>query len=126
MQVSQKEKGYGIKLDDGEWYNDWGECPVAKGDRVIVYWEPSGKWRNIKSVAPVSKAETSPITKAMEPKPKTTFPHFTLEELEAKAVWAVATAVDVIGKKMDPVESAAVVAFAAQLFRAAVWARKNE
>jgi len=49
--VSQKEKGYGININQ-EWYNGFGKCPVEKGDNVEMEFELSEKgFRNIKAIA---------------------------------------------------------------------------
>jgi len=58
--VKQREKGYSILMDDGNWYSGFGKCPVGKEDKVKFEWEQNGQWLNIKGnkVEKVSDKET--------------------------------------------------------------------
>ena len=61
--VNQKEKGYGIKIED-TWYNAFNECPVQKGDYVLIDSETMGRFHNIKKI---QKIDTEPEEKKAEP-----------------------------------------------------------
>ena len=57
--VSQKDKNYGININD-TWLNDFGTCPVKKGDNVIVQYETNGDFKNISSINVVSAEVVEP------------------------------------------------------------------
>ena len=51
--VSQKEKNYGVNVND-TWLNDFGTCPVKKGNNVLIEYEISGNFKNIKKISVVA------------------------------------------------------------------------
>ena len=61
LAVKQREKGYSINLDDGEWYSGFGKSSVNKGDIVEFEFEKSsdGQWNNIKKIEVKDKAVSS-------------------------------------------------------------------
>ena len=58
LTVKQREKGYSINLDDGEWYSGFGKSPVSKGDIVEFEFKVSddGQWNNIQKIEVTDKA----------------------------------------------------------------------
>jgi len=60
--VKQREKNYGIKLEDGNWYNGWGQCPVEEGDVVSFEFETDESgFNNIKEETIEIKKEAGPV-----------------------------------------------------------------
>ena len=56
--VKQRDKGYSLCLDNGEWYSEFGKTKCNKGDVVEMDFEKSsdGQWNNIKSINVTTKA----------------------------------------------------------------------
>lgn len=53
--VSQKDKGYGIKINE-IWFNGWGKCPYEKGEIIEIEWHQKGDFKNI---GPEPKAKSN-------------------------------------------------------------------
>ncbi len=53
--VSQKEKGYGLKIGD-HWFNGFGTSPTNKGDEVEIEFVMNGNFNNIQTIKVVSEA----------------------------------------------------------------------
>ncbi len=64
--ISQKEKGYGININD-VWYNGYGKCPYTKGQVVEFEWEPKTSddgrtWNTIKQPSKTEKVIEDKVT----------------------------------------------------------------
>lgn len=54
--VKQHPSKYGIRMNE-EWYGGFGQCPVKKGDRVIITYKLNGKYKNITTVEVTEEAK---------------------------------------------------------------------
>ena len=64
------ERRYSIKVG-GEWYSDFGECPVAKGDVVELEFSMNGRYRNIRNVRVIGSAGARPKPETVTASPDT-------------------------------------------------------
>jgi len=62
--INAKDDRYGIKLSDGNWYNDFGKplyednSEMQKGDKVNVVYDVKGIFRNIKNIEKTGESAT--------------------------------------------------------------------
>jgi len=61
LAVKQRENGYSVNLDDGEWYSGFGKCLANKGDIVDFEFKKSSddKWNNLTKLEVKDKAVSS-------------------------------------------------------------------
>lgn len=60
--ISLRAENYGIKLDDGEWYNEWGDIPggLAEGIPVEIGYVIKDGYRTIKKIKKIDSKLIGP------------------------------------------------------------------
>jgi len=63
--TKQHSNKYGV-LMNGEWYGGFGQCPVKKGDKVVINYKLNGKYKNIISVEINEDTETKNVDSVVD------------------------------------------------------------
>ena len=57
--VKQRDKTYSVALNK-QWFGGYGNCPVQKGDYVLLDYEDNGKYKNIVTIKTAETTKKEP------------------------------------------------------------------